>query len=381
MGEPPAELPAQRRPSIRRTRVAKPAAPQAGIPTRPMPQSKISANAPQMPQTRIIIDRVHANSRALGGSALQSTGRGMRQVGERGRRRSSLSGQKRPIGDSEASPRAASPAPDIDRRDRGDPLRCADYAAAIYEHYLAVEAAVMADPNYMAMQAEINHKMRAVLVDWIVEVHAKFKLMPETLFLTVNLIDRYLSTVRVGRKRLQLVGIAALLIAAKYEEIWPPEVQDFIDICDHAYTRPEILDMERSMLIELGWKLTVPTIYHFLPRFMKAAGSQEDKNANLVAAYLTELSLLHYGSLKYKGSQIAASVVFIARRMVRQADAYPLALRKHSTYSLDDLRPCVEELGQVLKQAGREVTRAVHRKYAHSKYRHVATELRALTSA
>jgi len=86
----------------------------------------------------------------------------------------------------------------------------------------------------MKNQSDINEKMRSILIDWLVEVHLKFKLFPETLFLTVNVIDKYLSLVDVHRTKLQLVGVSSMLIACKYEEIYPPEVRDFVYITDKA---------------------------------------------------------------------------------------------------------------------------------------------------
>lgn len=97
----------------------------------------------------------------------------------------------------------------------------------------------------MVRQTDINEKMRGILVDWIIEVHLRFKLLPETLFLTVNLIDRFLEKTEIMRTRLQLVAVSALLIASKYEEIYVPELKDFVFISDNAYTKEEILDMER----------------------------------------------------------------------------------------------------------------------------------------
>lgn len=79
--------------------------------------------------------------------------------------------------------------------------------------------------DYMASQPDINAKMRSILVDWLIEVHRKFELMPETLYLTLNIVDRFLSMKAVSRKELQLVGISSMLIASKYEEIWAPEVK------------------------------------------------------------------------------------------------------------------------------------------------------------
>lgn len=89
----------------------------------------------------------------------------------------------------------------------------------------------------MKSQPDINDKMRAILVDWIIEVHLKFKLQPETLFIAINIMDRYLEKVRVEKGYLQLVGVTALMIAAKYEEIYPPEVKDFVFITDKAYMK------------------------------------------------------------------------------------------------------------------------------------------------
>jgi cyclin B len=88
----------------------------------------------------------------------------------------------------------------------------------------------------MKKQKDINEKMRAILIDWLIEVHYKFKLNAETLFITVNIIDRYLSNQPVKRQYLQLVGVTAMLIASKYEDIYPPPIQDFIYITDNAYT-------------------------------------------------------------------------------------------------------------------------------------------------
>jgi G2/mitotic-specific cyclin-B, other len=84
----------------------------------------------------------------------------------------------------------------------------------------------------MSTQLDINEKMRAILIDWLVDVNVKFRLVPETLFMTVNLIDRYLSQRTVTRHKLQLVGVSSLLIACKYEEIYPPSLKEFVAICD-----------------------------------------------------------------------------------------------------------------------------------------------------
>jgi cyclin B len=103
----------------------------------------------------------------------------------------------------------------------------------------------------MSSQKEITASMRSILIDWLVDVHHKFKLLQETLFLTVNLIDRYLTSHQVLRSKLQLVGVAAMFIASKYEEIYAPELKDFVYVCDKAYAKEEILDMESKILLSV----------------------------------------------------------------------------------------------------------------------------------
>merc|ERR1719424_2509729 len=143
----------------------------------------------------------------------------------------------------------------------------------------------------MSMQTDLTHKMRTILIDWLVEVHMKYKLCPETLHLTVNLIDRYLTKVPpIKRKRLQLVGVVAMFIASKYEEIRPPELKDWVYITDSAYTKDDVLQMECTMLTTLSFQIAVPTAVHFFNILQKVNGC-DDVHRDL-AQYILELSLL-----------------------------------------------------------------------------------------
>ena len=129
---------------------------------------------------------------------------------------------------------------DVDGRDSEDPLCATAYVGDMYKHFREKELVTSVRPGFMSQQSHINERMRAILVDWLVEVHLKFKLVPETLYLTINLIDRYLELAEVSRPKLQLVGVTCLLIASKYEEIFPPELRDLVYICDRAYTKTDV---------------------------------------------------------------------------------------------------------------------------------------------
>ncbi len=129
----------------------------------------------------------------------------------------------------------------IDECDLDNPLCVTCYVQDMYEHFISKEATTSVRPVYMDNQPYIDERMRSTLIDWLVDVHLEFKLVPETLYLTINIIDRYLAKAQVKRAKLQLLGITALFIASKYEEIYPPELKkDFVYICDNAYTEYEV---------------------------------------------------------------------------------------------------------------------------------------------
>lgn len=126
--------------------------------------------------------------------------------------------------------------PGVDSPVKHVPEEVVEYITDINNFIRDNETDLVPEYGYMKKQKDINEKMRAILIDWLIEVHYKFKLNADTLFITVNIIDRYLSTQTVKRQYLQLVGVTAMLIASKYEDIYPPPIQDFIYITDNAYT-------------------------------------------------------------------------------------------------------------------------------------------------
>lgn len=123
-----------------------------------------------------------------------------------------------------------------------------EFTKDIWQHYFDIECVNKPTFKYMEHQPYITERMRSILIDWIIEVHFQFKLKTESLFLTVNLIDRYLERMTITKENLQLVGVSAMLIACKYEEIWPPQIKEYIHMCDNAYTKDDIIQMELSIL-------------------------------------------------------------------------------------------------------------------------------------
>jgi hypothetical protein len=227
-----------------------------------------------------------------------------------------------------------------------------EYAADIHSFLLSEESIRLPSATYMEQQRDINSRMRAILIDWLVEVHSKYRLHDETLWLAAQVVDRYLQTSQVMRNRLQLVGVAAMLIAAKFEEIHPPEVRDFAYITDNTYSKQEILDMEAVILNVLAFDIACPTVVHFLAKFQRAnRGSEVHKH---LAQYIAELSLLEMKFLKYKPSQIAAAAVLLSNRLMLRRAPTQTIWGQHMVLLTQcdeqELEACVQDL-RVLYEA------------------------------
>ncbi|KAL6564924.1 hypothetical protein OROMI_016374 [Orobanche minor] len=253
---------------------------------------------------------------------------------------------------------------DIDAADVDNELAAVEYVEDIYNFYKLTEDDGRVH-EYMVSQKQINSKMRAILVDWLIEVHKKFELTPESLYLTINIIDRFLSVKTVPRRELQLVGISSMLIACKYEEIWAPEVSDFIAISDNAYVREQVLLMEKAILGKLEWYLTVPTPYVFLVRYIKAS-IPADKEMENMTFFFAELGLTNYSTIiNYSPSMLAASAVYAARCTLSRSPLWTETLEHHTGCSEDQLMECVKLLVSYHSGIAENKLKAVSRKYSN----------------
>jgi len=206
--------------------------------------------------------------------------------------------------------------PDLDKEDADDPLMVSEYVVEIFDYLKELEIATMANPDYMANQGELEWKMRGILVDWLLEVHTRFRLLPETLFLAVNIIDRFLSTKIVQLDRLQLVGVTAMFIASKYEEVLSPHVQNFRHVADDGFTEEEILSAERFVLAALNYDLSYPNPMNFLRRISKA--DSYDIQTRTLGKYLLEIGCLDHRFIAHPPSQVAAAAMYLARLVLER---------------------------------------------------------------
>jgi len=267
---------------------------------------------------------------------------------------------------------------DIDIEDAGNPQLVVEYVQDIYNYLRHVEKVQSIKSEYLSGQNEILPKMRSVLVDWLIGVHLQFHLLQETLYTTVAIIDRFLQVEigkgTVSRSKLQLVGVAAMLVAAKYEEIYAPEVKDFVYITDRAYTEREILKMEVKILSVLNFDLGRPLPLHFLRRASKAGGVESVTHT--LAKYIMELSLGSYAMVSTSPSMLASSALALSMRLLETpstlTSVWSPTLEHYTKYDINSMMPTIRTLAVLLHNAPTNKLATVYQKYSNKKFLKIA---------
>jgi hypothetical protein len=239
--------------------------------------------------------------------------------------------------------------PGIDLLDRHDPQMVGEFAKDIFQHAKTNELKYLPEPNYIEKyQPKLTSAMRAIVLDWVTNVHRKFHLLPETLFLTINIFDRFLSVKQVDKTRLQLVVMASLLIASKYEEVYYPDISLYEKVAHNSFTRNELLQMERIILAALDFNITVVTPFPFITRYTKCG--KIGPEGQLLALYFTELAVQDYRFLKFAPSVIACTALYLSNKFMKRADPWCLHLQYYSGYNTDDLSECSNMLLGIIKE-------------------------------
>ncbi|XP_053318567.1 G2/mitotic-specific cyclin-B2-like [Spea bombifrons] len=260
---------------------------------------------------------------------------------------------------------------DIDADDGGNPQLCSEYVMDIYNYLRQLEVQQSIRPRYLD-GTEVNERMRAILVDWLIQVHSRFQLLQETLYMGVAVMDRFLQVQPVSRSKLQLVGVTSLLLASKYEEMYAPEIADFVYITDNAYTTSQIREMEMIMLRELNFDLGRPLPLHFLRRASKSCSA--DAEQHTLAKYLMELTLIDYDMVHFRPSEIAAAALCLSQKVLAQG-CWGATQRHYTGYTEDDLHMIMKNMAKNVTKVNQNLTKhvAVRNKYASSKLMKIST--------
>lgn len=250
-----------------------------------------------------------------------------------------------------------------------DTSMVAEYGEEIFGYMRSLEQRMTPNPRYMDQQSEIQWSMRAVLIDWVVQVHGRFSLLPETLFLTVNYIDRFLSCKIVSLAKLQLVGATALFVAAKYEEVNCPTIQEIIYMVDGGYSVDELLKAERFMLSMLQFELGWPGPMSFLRRISKA--DDYDLETRTLAKYFLEITIMDERMVGCAPSFTAAGAHCMARLMLGKGE-WTLPHAHFSGYTYAQLRQLLQTILDCCSEP-RKHHSAVFDKYADKRFKRSST--------
>ncbi|CAL1299701.1 unnamed protein product [Larinioides sclopetarius] len=256
---------------------------------------------------------------------------------------------------------------DFDATCQEDPSNVPQYACDIFRWYRLRERQFVIT-KYLDKQKEMTKSMRAILVDWMVEVQESFELNHETLYLAVKLVDMYLMNNFVAKSKLQLVGATAVFIAAKFDERMPPLIDDFLYICDDSYNRPEFLETEIKILKAINFDLGVPLSYRFLRRYARCARISMEMLT--LARFILETSLMDYELIDVLDSKIAAAALLLALKM-KDMEWTP-TLEYYTEYRESDLQDLIIHLNKNISVPPNKHLQTIRMKYSHEIFFHVA---------
>ena len=249
-----------------------------------------------------------------------------------------------------------------------------EYLEEIYMNLLLEESQATIKPKfgYMDTQPEINEIMRAILIDWIIDVHLRFNLRQETLFLTIWLIDTYLSFAFVPRDKLQLLGITCLLISCKSHEIYYPQNNKLIEMTDNAYSKEEMLTMENEILKKLNFFIVCPNPIDFYNILSKMFNFE--KKQYYLGNYFIESALVNYQILKYSSSVIASSCTYLVMKYYR-INGYQKLYNNfiiNENNPEDVIKDAAKEIYVLVDNLSKSKFKSLKKKYSLTKFENVS---------
>lgn len=231
----------------------------------------------------------------------------------------------------------------------------------VHAYLLSVELELSTRPEYLeAHQPHITAKMRSILVSWVVLIHYKRRLEPETLHLAVNIMDRYLAKEEITKKKLQLLGAACLLIASKFLDAHNPiTVSMMVYFCDGVCTANDIIEMELHLLVRLNYRISAPNARSFLSIYLTVC--QADERITSISHFIVDAILVSYHLLEYLPSEVACAALLLARK-IKGIIPWTEDLTRSTSYVVEDILPVARCVLSTLGSITEEL-RVVRNKY------------------
>ena len=264
-----------------------------------------------------------------------------------------------------------------------------EYMDDILENILEEErnSEIKITNSYFKFQTDINSKMRAILIDWLIDVNLKFNFKPETLYITIQIIDSYLSLKKIKRCNFQLLGVTALLIACKQNEIIFHKLKEYVYITDNAYTENDIKNMEFNILKTLNFNILNPSSLSFFEIYSNKSGFSQDKKKFNLGQFLMESFYLDENCLKYSASTIACTVHYIVMKFfkmnnykecynqkffnIKKFEEFEKRYSKSNNYAIHIIKECAKDICYCINELPRGNLKSTLRKYSNDKFEEV----------
>ena len=254
---------------------------------------------------------------------------------------------------------------------KSNPQNVEVYRERITKYLLKKDSSRKISTTFLLQQTNISEKMRGILVDWLVDVTFKFRLLDETLFSAIWIMDRFLSKGdSMAKDQLQLLGVSCLMISAKMEEVYPPSLKDYLQVCDGAYSEIQILDKEATILSVLNFDIAVATSLHMFKFFTRNLSITQ--KSYFFGEYLLHSALLDIKSFKFSQNELSAGAIFLVNKMFKGSIKWSRDVSNLSGVNEDRVKVVAKELYKILKRVGDKDWAAVRRKFSRVEAMEVA---------
>ncbi|KAK3092423.1 hypothetical protein FSP39_002660 [Pinctada imbricata] len=229
---------------------------------------------------------------------------------------------------------------------------CPEYAHDIYQYLQRVERRRTFPDNFLDDTGSVTSSMRAVLMDWFIQVQVHQDFTQQTLHMAVALVDRFMTLQVISLDALQLVGITCILIAAKFHERFPPEIKTLCFLTDNTFTEDQVILLERVILQKMDFDLNMPDTSVFLDRFLEIE-SDSDNHSEIdgMTKYIIDLTLTTLEFVYFVPSVIAASSLYLTRKLLGLSTVWTYGLSYYTRYSEKELHDCVLAMARLLQEA------------------------------
>lgn len=251
---------------------------------------------------------------------------------------------------------------DVDKKDADDLLTCSEYAKDIFFYLRAREVTMKYGEDYLKEQKEIQAEHREKIIEWFYKVQMRYPIKDETIYIAVNILDRFLERKKISKGKLPLLGVVAILIAGKYEEIYPPHLRNYLSLLDKGFTVQDCIKMEVLVLSTLNYDLSTPSVLAFVGRYAKYMDL--DKNKVKLAMYICEAQLLTTIMGKYEPSLLALSGLYLAVKASHEKFVLSETLLKDSKHTGDEVSGCSKDMLKNMLVKERIMLSNIRKKYA-----------------